>query len=74
MRNLNVDYREMALKARSLGLSQAMYGGSELRTVRAIQAARGEEPCFRSDARLLCRNQACEWRAKCLRLVAEWKR
>lgn len=48
--------------------------GSETALVRAIQASSGEEPCFRTDRRLLCRDVECLWRRECRRLVAAWKR
>lgn len=48
--------------------------GSRAALIRLSQEQRGEEPCFRTDKRLLCRRDDCEWRSECRRLVAAWKR
>ncbi len=46
---------------------------SEPKLIRAIQRAQGKEACFRTERRYLCKNQSCEWRKQCLRLVAHWQ-
>ncbi len=52
----------------------AAYGFvSEPKLIRAIQRAQGKEACFRTEKRYLCKNQSCEWRKECLRLVAHWQ-
>lgn len=48
--------------------------GSEVAMVRAIQVARNMDPCFRTEQRLLCENEKCEWWKDCRRLVAVWRR
>ncbi len=48
--------------------------GSEVARIRSIQTARGKEPCFMTDKRLLCKREECEWRNECRRLLAAWKR
>jgi hypothetical protein len=45
----------------------------EPKLIRAIQKAHGQDDCFRTDQRFFCRNQECEWRSKCLKLVASWR-
>lgn len=42
--------------------------------VRSIQIERGQDPCFMTSKRLTCKDQQCEWRSECCRLVAVWKR
>lgn len=44
------------------------------RAIRRQQEASGGIACFQTDLRLLCRNERCEWRRECRRLVAEWLR
>lgn len=48
--------------------------GSAVASIRAIQSARGNEPCFMAEKRLLCHFDDCEWRRECRRLVAVWMR
>lgn len=48
--------------------------GSRVATIRATQLKQGVEPCFLTEKRLLCRQETCEWRQECCRLVAAWKR
>lgn len=48
--------------------------GSRVMIIRLLQEERGEEPCFRTDKRLTCRREECQWRRECRRLVAAWKR
>lgn len=48
--------------------------GSDVGLVRAIQTTRGDDPCFMTEKRLLCKVEACEWRKDCRRLMAVWKR
>ena len=38
------------------------------------QLARGETPCFATEARNTCRHTGCPWRMQCLARKAEWKR
>jgi len=64
----------LVLEAKMHGVSRTALMGSDVTLVRAIQKARGMAPCFRSDKRLCCREKACEYRADCQRLVAEWRR
>ena len=42
--------------------------------VRETQLKRGDEPCYMTEKRLLCKNRQCEWRQECRKLVAVWKR
>ena len=55
-------------------ISKLAVMGTEKSRIRAIQAARGEEPCFMSEKRLVCKIEDCEWRGECRRLIAAWKR
>jgi hypothetical protein len=48
--------------------------GSRVMMIRLLQEERGDEPCFRTDKRLTCRREECQWRQECRRLVAAWKR
>ncbi len=38
-----------------------------------MQAARGEECCFRTEARYVCQFENCIFRQECLDLRADWK-
>jgi hypothetical protein len=60
--------------AAPLPLAIEVKSKSQVDLIRAIQAARGETPCYRSEARLLCRHTTCQWRADCRRLIAIWRR
>ena len=42
--------------------------------MRAEQVAAGGKACFMTQERITCRNNECEWRRECRRLVAVWKR
>ncbi len=69
-----IELVELTARARQEGVPRAAFLGSEVALVRAIQTARGEHACFRSEHRLTCTNERCEWRRECRRLVAEWMR
>ncbi len=63
--------------AEVLDEEQALYSTSapsRVGMVRSLQLQRGDEPCFMTDKRLLCKDNGCEWRRECRRLVAVWKR
>jgi hypothetical protein len=47
---------------------------SRTSVIRKIQTARGLDPCYLTEKRLLCGETTCEWRKGCRRLVAVWKR
>jgi hypothetical protein len=47
---------------------------SDVALVRLTQLAEGRQACFRTEQRLLCENEECEWRRSCRRLVAAWRR
>jgi hypothetical protein len=64
----------LAVVAKMHGVPRTALMGSDVTLVRAIQKARGIDPCFRSEKRLNCREKGCEYRADCQRLVAEWRR
>jgi len=42
--------------------------------IRDEQESRGDKPCFMTDLRYACTGVDCEWRRRCRRLVAEWRR
>jgi hypothetical protein len=46
---------------------------SQTELIRAIQALRGDEPCFSTDKRYDCREN-CEWQENCRKLRAVWLR
>ncbi|MCC7414328.1 MAG: hypothetical protein IT495_22125 [Gammaproteobacteria bacterium] len=69
-----MDTTGLTMLARRAGLGDVSCTGSEADIVRAIQRARGEETCFRTERRLSCGRVHCEWRHDCRRLVAEWMR
>lgn len=54
-------------------LSQPLSLFSPRESIRALQQARGEEPCFQNDARYFCKNKDCEWSTECQKLAAEWR-
>lgn len=69
-----MQYNNLAEKAIESGISRTGSMRSELALIRAIQASRGDDACFRSDKRLGCGDLDCEWRSECCRLVAIWRR
>ncbi len=40
----------------------------------AEQQRAGQEPCFSTELRFFCRNEACIWRQECVSLKADWLR
>ncbi len=46
---------------------------NEPKTVRAIQRAKNEEACFRTEKRFSCNEPGCQWRRECVKLVAQWQ-
>lgn len=53
-------------------LNPYMLTGAE---IRRLQSARGEVPCFGTDARYVCQRLDCELARRCMGgLVAYWKR
>lgn len=64
----------LAARARRAGVPGAGLTGSQVALVHALQTARGEETCFRTEKRWSCTEPDCEWRRECRRLMAEWMR
>ncbi len=69
-----MQYDNLAEKVRVDGLSRTTLIDSNVALVRANQLAAGQQACFRSEQRLLCKDEKCEWRRGCHRLVAVWLR
>lgn len=46
---------------------------TDTEAIRAFQASRGLAPCFRTGYLLICAGD-CQWRQRCRRPVAEWRR
>lgn len=65
---------ELAYEAKEKEFSYTSHPGSRTTQIRSIQTERGDDPCFLTNKRLLCKDGACEWRKECRRLVAIWKR
>jgi hypothetical protein len=42
--------------------------------VQRLKIVRDAPECYASDERFLCRIETCDWRVRCRRLIAEWKR
>jgi hypothetical protein len=63
-----MEFDEIVIKARTLGIAPGGRGADEL--VRAIQAAEGNTPCFRS-GRVVCEYMHCSWYADCVEPPAE---
>ena len=42
--------------------------------IRVEQTMGGREPCFMTEKRLSCKEMECQFRARCCRLVAVWRR
>lgn len=38
------------------------------------QKRAGQDPCFSTELRFFCRNEACVWRQECMSLKADWLR
>lgn len=66
--------RKLVLLARDAGVPESRIDEPYDRLVRTIQQSQGNEPCFMTDQRFVCRNFDCQWRAECVRLVASWQR
>ena len=64
---------ELERQATELGLHLPMDAPAP-RLIRAIQRRRGQAACFGNDERFTCTDYACEWRAECLKPIAEWLR
>lgn len=69
-----MQWNNLAELALSENVSTTTVMGSEVALVHAVQSARGEEPCYLTEKRLLCSFNRCEWRSDCCRLIAAWKR
>lgn len=65
--------RELQQLACDFGLKEYATHTSQTELIRAIQALRGEEPCFSTDKRYDC-TDVCEWRQNCRKLRAVWLR
>ena len=46
----------------------------EIELIQAIQNISQHRPCFRSETRMRCGGDGCEWRAECRKLIAVWYR
>lgn len=60
--------------AESLGVPHSQYMRSECELIRAIQEASHHNPCFQSDDSKNCDQLECQWRKKCIKLIAIWHR
>ena len=60
--------------AGDVGIGHPADYSSQKSLVRAIQIQRGEKPCFLTDKRYTCKDDMCEWRESCRKLVAVWLR
>lgn len=61
--------------AESLGIENPEKMRSEAELIRAIQEASHRRPCFQVGNTKTCEEAAeCQWKEKCLRLVAIWHR
>ena len=68
-----MEVQELQRRAHALGLDYPA-DSTKARVVRAIQRRLGQPECFASDQRYECGRTDCEWRADCLRPIAEWRR
>jgi len=59
--------------ASQIGLHEYINYSSKNVLVRAIQKHKGEDPCFSTDKRYLCKEN-CEWCSDCRMLRAVWLR
>ena len=64
----------LAEKVKNDAVSRVTLMETDVALVRALQLAEGRQACFRTEQRLLCENEECEWRQSCRRLVAAWRR
>lgn len=64
---------ELQQLACDFGLKACAALTSQTELIRAIQALRGEEPCFSTDKLYNC-TEVCEWRQNCRKLMAVWLR
>jgi len=64
---------ELQAKAKELDIDCSPHV-SKPTLVRAIQRRLGHPACFATDERYACTREKCQWRADCLKPVAEWLR
>lgn len=70
-----MEIQELQQRARALGLD-CPATATKARVIHAIQRRLGQTECFADDRRYVCgaRQSDCEWRADCVRPIAEWRR
>jgi len=60
--------------AKSIGVQNPERMILEIELIQAIQDISQHRPCFRSETRMLCDGEGCEWRVECRKLIAVWYR
>lgn len=68
-----METQEVRERAAALGLGYPV-AARKATLIHAIQRRLGQAVCFASDRRYLCGESDCEWRADCLKPIAEWLR
>ncbi len=63
---------ELQQLGREIGLDHPERLNTELTLVREIQKTSHHRPCFQSVNRLKCKEDECQWRSECQKLIAEW--
>ena len=58
--------------AKSIGVQNPERMRLEIELIKAIQDISQYRPCFRSETRMLCGGEGCEWRVECRKLIAVW--
>lgn len=69
-----MNVRQLQTRVHYLGVKHSRNIVREQTLVRSIQAAQGHPECFQTDLRYLCKDQNCEWKRECKKLIAEWLR
>lgn len=70
---MTMTLKELQQLACNFGLKECATYTSQTELVRAVQALRGDEPCFSTDKRYDCKEN-CEWQENCRKLRAVWLR
>lgn len=63
---------ELQELGREIGLDHPEHLNTELGLVREIQKASHHRPCFQSKKRMDCKEDECQWRSECQKLIASW--
>jgi hypothetical protein len=58
--------------AHVMGVNHPEHLNTELKLIREIQKTSHHRPCFQSKNRIECKENECQWRSECQKLIASW--